>query len=82
MKNTQKRKLFESNENSEIIDDAGLIQCINRLNSLKEGGCELDSDLNKTPVQQERDILTDIHRISAEMRWFSQWLTAKVSSAA
>ena len=82
MKNTQKRKLFESNENSEIIDDAGLIQCINRLNSLRDGGCELTSSSNNTLVQQERDILTDINRISAEMRWFSQWLTAKVKSAA
>lgn len=82
MKNTQKPKLFEANANSEIIDDAGLIQCINRLNSLKETGSEVVALSNDTSVAQPKDVPTDINRIRAEMRWFSQWLTAKVNSAA
>jgi len=82
MKITQKLKLFEANDNSEIIDDAGLIQCINRLNKLRESRAEFDSSLNEAFVEQKQDVLTDVNRITAEMRWFSQWLTAKVNSAA
>ena len=82
MKIIKKPNLFEANENPEIIDDVGLIQCINRLNALRETGAEFDSSLNEAFVEQKQDVLTDVNRISAEMRWFSQWLTAKVNSAA
>ena len=82
MKNIQNYKLYEKNESSEIIDDIGLIQCINRLNTMKETGKESDASLNETLAKQERGIVADINRINAEMRWFSQWLTAKVKSAA
>ena len=73
----RQNKLFEVNPNSEIIDDAGLIQCINRLNALKDSGINQGNSSHK-----ESDVLNDINRINAEMRWFSQWLTAKVRSAA
>jgi len=82
MKINQKPKLMDANDNSEIIDDAGLIQCINRLNKLKDTGAKFESNLDEAFVEQKQDVLTDVNRISAEMRWFSQWLTAKVNSAA
>ena len=72
-----KKVLIGTNPNPEIIDDAGLIQCINRLNAIKETGV----DDNMSP-DLESDILKDINRISSEMRWFSQWLTIKTRTAA
>lgn len=75
----RRNKIFENNPNSEIIDDVGLIQCINRLNTLRDKGMDQEVSLKK---EKESDVLNDINRLSAEMRWFSQWLTAKVRSAA
>ncbi len=59
----------------EIIDDSALIDCMNQLNSLKE--CE-----NNENYFAQKDVLNNIERISVEMNWFSQWLTAKSDSAA
>jgi len=73
----RQNNVFENNANSEIIDDIGLIQCINRLNALREAGVEASGSLSS-----EDDVLKDINRISSEMRWFSQWLTIKARSAA
>lgn len=82
MKNGISRKTYEVKQDPEIIDDFGLIQCINRLNALREKDGEIGSDVKEVLVEQERDVLTKINRISAEMRWFSQWLTVKAKSAA
>ena len=61
--------------NDEIIDDTALIDCINQLNSLKARD-------EQGSLHIEQDILSNINRISAEMSWFSQWLTVKSNSAA
>lgn len=83
MNTTNTAVKFTDNVDSEIIDDAGLIDCINKLNSLRESGSETISTSEKIKLkQEEEDTLTKIHRIGAEMRWFSQWLTAKMKSAA
>ena len=63
------------NDNNEIIYDTALIDCMNELNALR------DSE-NKNDLRTENDILGSINQISAEMRWFSQWLAVKSSSAA
>ena len=63
------------NDNNEIIYDTALIDCINELNALRENE-------NNANSRTENDILSSINQISAEMRWFSQWLTVKSNSAA
>jgi len=65
--------------NDEIIDDTALIDCINELNGLRDS--EASFATRKQP-RTERDVLDNINQISAEMRWFSQWLTVKSNSAA
>jgi len=75
-------KLMVSDATDEIVVDAGLIDCINMLNQLRDtqklGGVSNSIKIEK----KEKDVLVQIQQISAEMRWFSQWLTAKVRSAA
>ena len=61
--------------NDEIIVDSALIDCMNQLNSLRENE-------SVGTQKSERDVLSQINQISAEMHWFSQWLTAKKNSAA
>lgn len=73
----KKNNVFESAGNSEIIDDVGLIQCIQRLNVLRETGVEQ----NMQTISGE-EALGDIDRISAEMKWFSQWLAVKMRNVA
>lgn len=57
-------------ENDEIIIDSAIIDCMNKLSELRE------NESNKN-AHEELEVLSEISRISAEMRWFSQCLTAK-----
>lgn len=63
------------NDSDEIVYDTALINCINELNSLRENDRAINS-------RTEQDVLESINQISAEMRWFSQWLSVKSNSAA
>ena len=66
----------------EILDDTALLDCINQLNELREQQKNADAHavLNSTIHGQE--MLVKIEQVSAEMRWFSQWMTVKSRSAA
>ncbi len=56
-------------ENDEIIIDTAIIDCMNKLSELREA--------DSADQYAKAEVLGEIHRISAEMRWFSQCLTAK-----
>ena len=60
---------------NEIIDDSALVECMNQLNLLRE-------DKSIVIPISEKDILTKINQVNAEMSWFSQWLSVKSNSAA
>lgn len=84
MKNLKNVLLFAgeaANDNvaDEIIDDSALIDCINQLNSLREGG---NDSVVPSRQKNEKRVLKGIDQISAEMKWFSQWLTVKSKSVA
>ena len=94
--NLVEKSIFELNSDvsSEIIDDSGLIDCINALNFLRDSAQfvglshssisqQIEQRLSQEVKQRkEREILSKIQRISSEMTWFSQWLTVKSNTAA
>ncbi len=52
-----------SNDHNQIIDDSALIECVNKLNSLRE--------FSNQSIQEQQTI-SKINQINAEMHWFSQ----------
>jgi len=66
----------------DIIDDVGLIDDVIKLNFLRESANGLGLDFDIALKEKERELAAKVDHINAEMRWFSQWLSLKSSSAA
>ena len=80
--NKSREKKLNQEQNVEILDDTALIDCINQLNELREQQKSTEAHIVFNSAVQEQEVLMNIEQVSAEMRWFSQWLTVKSNSAA